>query len=253
MRKTLLALSLLSLLAYTACGGGDDPFKIDGGGGGTGPATPLTATVKGKIAFDGTAPKPKPLPTTADPNCKNTTLVSEEVVVSDGGLENVILYVSGGDLAGKTWAPPTQQKVLDQQGCHYIPHALTLQVGQELKVVNSDDTAHNVHAWPEINQGFNESQTGKGVESVKKFDKEEIMFPVRCDVHNWMQAYIGVFNHPMHTTSGKGGAFELKLPAGTYEVTAIHESLGKQSAMVTVADNGSADLNFTFKPKTAAK
>jgi hypothetical protein len=100
-----------------------------------------------------------------------------------------------------------------------------------------------------VNMPFNESQSSKGVETTKKFDKEEIIFPVRCDVHNWMNAYIGVFNHPLHSVSGKGGAFELKLPAGTYEVTAIHETLGQQKGMVTVAENGSADLNLTFKPK----
>jgi plastocyanin len=233
-----------------ACGGNkENPFDIPAGGAGGGPVTPITATVKGKIAFEGTPPTPKKLSTASDPNCKNTSLVSEEIVVSDGGLENVILYVSGGDLAGKSFAPATQEKLLDQQGCHYIPHALTLQVGQPLKIHNSDETAHNVHAWAMVNMPFNESQSSKGVETTKKFDKEEIIFPVRCDVHNWMNAYIGVFNHPLHTVSGKGGAFELKLPAGTYEVTAIHETLGQQKGMVTVAENGSADLNLTFKPK----
>jgi len=249
MRKVLLTLSLLSLLMYAACGGNKDPFDIPAGAGGGGPSTPLTATVKGKIAFDGPPPTPKKQPTTSDPNCKNPDLVVEDVVVSEGGLENVILYVSGGDLAGKSFAPPTEKKTLDQKGCHYVPHALTLQVGQTLRILNSDETLHNVHAWAEVNTPFNESQATKGVETEKVFTKEEIMFPVRCDVHNWMNMYIGVFNHPLHTVSGKGGAFEIKLPAGTYEVTAMHEKLGKQTAMVTVADNGSADLNFTFKPK----
>ncbi|HET9217044.1 MAG TPA: hypothetical protein VFR18_08700 [Terriglobia bacterium] len=251
MRKGLVTISLLSLLGFAACGGNKDPFDIPAGGagGGGGPVANLTATVKGKIAFEGTAPTPKKLSTSSDPNCKNPNLVSEEVVVSDGGLENVIVYVSGGDLAGKSFPAATELKTLDQQGCHYIPHALTLQVGQPLKILNSDETAHNVHAWAMVNMPFNESQSSKGVETIKKFDKEEVMFPVRCDVHNWMNAFVGVFNHPLHTVSGKGGAFEMKLPAGTYEVTAIHETLGKQTGTVTVADNGSADLNFTFKPK----
>jgi hypothetical protein len=58
-----------------------------------------------------------------------------------------------------------------------------------------------------------------------------------------------VFAHPLHTVSKQGGAYEMKLPAGTYEITAEHEKLGKQTMMVTVADNGSAELNFTFKGK----
>lgn len=247
MRTLLFVLGLTTLLTFASCGKSDDPFggEATGGGGGA-PAPDLTATVKGKIAFEGTAPTPKKIVTSSDPGCKNADLTSEDYVVSDGGLENVIVYVSKG-LEGKKFPTPKEQKVLDQKGCHYIPHALTLQTGQELKIVNSDETAHNVHAWAEVNTPFNESQANKGVESVKKFDKEEIMLPVRCDVHNWMNAFIGVFTHPAHAVSGKGGAYEIKLPPGEYEITAVHEKLGKQTQMVTVADNGSADLNFTFK------
>jgi plastocyanin len=175
--------------------------------------------------------------------------VAEDTVVSDGGLENVILYVSGGDIQGKSFPTPKEAKTLDQHGCHYVPHALTLQVGQPLKIVNSDETAHNIHAWATVNAPFNESQSSKGVETIKMFDKEEMLLPVKCDVHNWMNAYIGVFKHPFHTVSGKGGAYELKLTAGTYEITAEHEKLGTQTAMITVAADGSVDQNFTFKAK----
>jgi plastocyanin len=192
---------------------------------------------------------PKPISTSSDPGCKNNDLKSEDTVVSDGGLENVIIYISGGDIDGKTFPVSQEVKTLDQKGCHYIPHALTIQVGQPLKIVNSDDTAHNIHAWAMVNMPFNESQSSKGVETTKKFDKEEVLLPVRCDVHNWMNSFIGVFKHPFHTVSGKGGAYEIKLPAGTYEITAEHEKLGSQKAMITVAADGSVDQNFTFKAK----
>jgi len=248
MRRTLLVLSSLTLLAFTACGKSEPDFPDLGAtGGGGGSKTPLTATVKGKIAFEGTAPPAKKIQTTADPGCKNPDLVSEEVVVSDGGLENVILYVSGGDLAGKSFESNKTPVALDQMGCHYVPHALTLQVGQPLHITNSDETAHNIHAWAEVNTPFNEPQAHKGDMMDKVFAKEEMHFPIRCDVHNWMNAFVGVFNHPLHTTSKKGGAYEMKLPAGTYEITAVHEKYGEQKQMVTVADNGSVDLNFKFK------
>lgn len=253
MRKSLLALALLSALVCTACG--EDPLdkaikeRGAGGGGGnaTGPAR--TATLKGTIKFDGMPPKPKPISTSSDPACKNPSLTSEEVVVSDGGLENVIVYISGGDIANMKFPPSKDQVVLSQMGCHYIPHALTVQVGQQLKIVNNDETAHNIHAWAMINMPFNESQSTKGVENVHTFDKEEVLLPVRCDVHNWMNAFIGVFNHPLSAVSGKGGAYEIKLPPGSYTVTAEHETLGKQDMMVMVAENGTAELNFTFKGK----
>lgn len=251
MRKNMLLLVLLSSLAYAACGGGDGgipPLPPSPSGSTSGVTVPLNSTVKGKISWEGEAPKPRPISTSADPGCKNSGLASEEYVVSDGGLENVIIYVSS-DLAGKSFAPKTETVELDQMGCHYVPHALTLQTGQTLKIHNSDDTAHNVHAWAVVNMAFNEAQAHKGDSKDVKFDKEEIKFPIRCDVHNWMNAFVGVFKHPLHTVSKKGGAFELKMPAGTYEITAIHENdkIAPQKKMVEVADGATVDLNFSFK------
>jgi plastocyanin len=240
MHKKLFALSLLCIFAW-AC----KPPGIEEGP--NTPAPTLTATLKGRIIFEGTAPTPKKISTSSDPACKNSNLVSEEVVVSDGGLENVILYVSGGDIEGKSFPVSREEPVLSQEGCHYSPHALTLQVGQRLKIVNNDETAHNIHAWSEINPAFNESQSSKGVVTTKTFLKEEVMIPVRCDVHNWMNAFIGVFNTPLSAVSGKAGAYELKLPVGAYTITAVHEKFGKKEQMVTVAENSSAELNFTFK------
>jgi plastocyanin len=255
MRKFLLLTVLISLAALAACGGNDNgipplptPPEGGGGGGGGGAKVPLTATLKGKISFEGTAPKQKPIPTTADPGCKNPGLVDEAVVVSDGGLENVILYVSS-DLAGKSFEQRKEEVVLDQMGCHYVPHAISLQTNQPLKIQNSDDTAHNVHAWSEANPSFNEAQSHKGDMKTVTFKQPEMRFPIRCDVHNWMNAFVGVFSHPLHTVSKKGGAFELKMPAGEYEITAVHENLGEQKKMVTIPDGGTAELAFSFKGK----
>ncbi len=249
MRRILLFTALLSLLAYTACGGGnnDIPTLPNIGGGGGGNETPLNSTLKGKIMWEGAAPEPKKIQTAADPGCMNPGLVTEETVVSDGGLENVILYVSGGDLSGKTFPARQETVELDQKGCHYVPHALVLQTGQELKIVNSDTTAHNVHAWSMINMPFNEAQPHPGDTKIARFDKEEMHFPIKCDVHSWMNAFVGVFKLPMHTVSTKGGAFEMKMPSGKYEITAIHEKWGTQTQMVEIADGATAELNFTFK------
>jgi plastocyanin len=249
MRKTMLLLALLSLAATTACGGGNDgipnlPNLPDGPGRG-GPTEALTATVKGKIAFTGAVPAPKTLSASSDPACMIAGVPDESVVVSDGGLENVILYVSKGH-EGKSFEQLTTSVTLDQKGCQYRPHALTLQTKQTLKITNSDETAHNVHAFPNLNPQFNVPQPQKGAVTEKVFDKEEMNFPIRCDVHNWMQTFVGVFAHPLHTVSKSGGAFEMKLPPGTYTITALHEKLGEKTAEVTVTDGTPAELNFQF-------
>jgi plastocyanin len=248
MREFLLCVSLISLLGYAGCGGGeeDDPFASGGGGtaGGGVTAPAATATIKGKISFEGEVPMARKLSTSADPKCVNPDLRAEDTVVSDGGLENVMIYVSSPVTGG--FPTPSTPVMLDQMGCQYKPHVITVQVNQPIVFKNSDDTSHNIHAFTEVNPTYNQSQARKGMESTHKFAKPEIMMPVRCDVHNWMNSFIGVFAHPYHTVSATGGAYELKLPAGKYEITAHHEKYGKKTMMVEVADNGSADLNLSF-------
>jgi hypothetical protein len=246
MRKTIFVLALITLIATTACNPAET--DIDRIPQVPGDLPQLTATVTGRIIWEGAAPLAKRLPTSADPSCKNPGLLSEEYVVSDGGLENVMLYVSSG-MEGKTFSAPKESVTLDQKGCQYVPHVLTIQTNQPLLITNSDETAHNIHAWAVINPSFNESQASKGQKTTKIFTKEEILLPLRCDVHNWMSAFIGVFAHPSHTVSRKGGAYELKLPAGKYTITAHHETGGKQEAMMEVAENSTLNLNFTFKAK----
>lgn len=249
MRKLVLCVSMISLLAYAGCGGSNEDdlatiLKEGGGAAGGATAPAATATVKGKISFEGDVPMARKIPTSGDPKCMNPDLRAEDTIVSDGGLENVMIYVSSA--VSGSFPVPATPVVIDQVGCQYVPHVVTVQVNQPIRFRNSDDTSHNVHAHTDVNATYNQSQVRKGMESDHKFSKPEIMMPIRCDVHNWMNSFVGVFAHPYHTVSKTGGAYELKLPAGKYEITAHHEKYGKKTMMVEVADNGSADLNFSF-------
>lgn len=256
MRKLSLLVCSLLLLSLAACGGGsssglpDLPAGPTGGGGGdTPPAT--TASIMGKVSFEGEVPKPIKLQTTADPSCKKE-LFTEDTLVKDGGLQNVIIYVSGGDaVASKSYAPPSTSVEINQMDCHYIPHAFVLQVGQKLAIKNSDMTLHNIHAFTEVNTSFNTGQPVQGMVTEHVFDKKEILLPVKCDVHKWMGAFIAVVDNPFATVSTEGGAFELKLPAGKFEITAIHEKYGKQTTMVEVKDGDKTPINFKFKASDA--
>ena len=63
------------------------------------------------------------------------------------------------------------------------------------------------------------------------FTAKEVMVPFKCDVHGWMNAYVGVLDHPYFAVTDKDGKFELKaLPPGTYTIEAWHEKLGAQTA-----------------------
>src|SRR5262245_61118243 len=256
-RVLFICSSVLVLALLAACGGGGQentggvPPAPTGGApaaGGGGAAPNATASVMGKIVFDGTPPPNEKIQMSADPYCASHSQMpmTETVKVSDGGLENVIVYVKSG-LPSTSFPAPTEAVTIDQHDCHYVPHVFTIQVGQPLKIKNSDSTLHNIHAWAEKNMPFNIGQPVQNMETTKMFTTEEVPLPIRCDVHKWMGAFVGVFPHPYHTVSTQGGKYELKLPAGNYESVAWHEKYGQQTGMVTVADNGKAELNLTFK------
>jgi plastocyanin len=208
--------------------------------------------ITGKIMFDGAAPKPQRLRMDADKVCKaahKSDVQGEEVVVNTNGtLKNVIVYVKDG-LKVKRFSPPAEKVKFDQLGCIYSPHVLAVQAGQEVEIVNSDPTLHNVHSLSKANTSFNVAQPKKGMTLSKKFEKPEF-FKVKCEVHTWMSAYMGVFEHPFYAVTGTDGSFSLKkLPAGEYTIEAWHEKYGTQTIKVKVGASDTQSADFTFKGK----
>jgi hypothetical protein len=212
-----------------------------------------SASVAGKVFFEGGAPKAKKIKMDADPKCAelhaDAPVTSQEVVVNDNGtLRNVFVYVKSG-LAGRAYEPPKEPVLLDQHGCMYTPRVMGMQAKQPLKIRNSDDTLHNVHAMPSKNKEFNIGQPNKGMETIRTFGTPEVMVKFKCDVHPWMAGYIGVLDHPFYGVTGEDGAFALKnLPAGEYEIAAWHEKYGEQTQRVKVGDGEAKEITFTFKP-----
>jgi plastocyanin len=209
------------------------------------------STVTGTVTFEGKAPPLKPLAMDADPACakKHTTPVPSEALVLGSGstMGNIIVYVSKGVPAGKTWPAPKTPVTLDQNGCQYKPHAQGIMVGQPYRILNSDGILHNVHSLPKINTQFNKPMPPTLKEATTTFTKPEPIFQIKCDVHPWMTAYIGVFTHPFFSVTGTDGKFTISgLDPGTYEITAWHERLGTQTASVTVGASDTKTQNFKF-------
>ena len=215
--------------------------------------------IQGKITFDGKAPKMKSLRMDADPVCvaNNEVAPRREWLILDenNGLKNVLVFVkessAGSSLAGE-FNLPENPAVIDQNGCIYVPHVLGVMVGQKLDILNSDGTLHNIHALPKVNKEFNNAMPRSKKRMTVQFDKSEAPFKVKCDVHPWMGAFIGVFDHPYFAVTGDDGSYVISgLEPGVYVIEAWHEKLGSQTANVTVGDSAA---NFTFtKPKKPKK
>lgn len=214
-------------------------------------------SITGKVVFDGKAPKPKKIVAATDAHCakmhEKEPLVDETYVVGEKGeLANVFVQVSGGPLKGKTFDAPSQPAILDQKGCKYAPHVVVIQVGQALKIVNSDDTNHNVHGVPKENKEFNLAQPKRGQSDEVKLTKEEI-FRIKCDVHQWMGAWAHVVSNPFHAVTDEKGEFAIKgLEPGEYDVDFFHEGVKFKTEKVKVEAGKATKIEeVKFKPKPA--
>ena len=209
------------------------------------------SSISGTVTYAGKVPNLKPISMDADPGCAakhNEPVPSDVLVLGTGNtMANVMVRVKS-PVAG-TFSAPAAPAVIDQKGCHYETHVLGVMVGQTLKLKNSDGLLHNVHALPKVNTPFNMAMPASRTEAETKFGKEEGMFQVKCDVHGWMTAYVGVFGNPFFAVSDKNGKFSIGgLPPGTYEIEAWHEKLGVKSGSVTVAEGKPATIDFSFAP-----
>lgn len=258
MRRLLLCGAICATAALVGCGGGDTKtaaVKQPESGEAVWKPTGDEGSVTGKVAFSGAAPKMKPLQMDADAVCaaKHSEPVYPEAVVANknGTLRNVFVYVKTG-LEGKNFAVPTEPAVIDQVGCMYRPHIVAMQTHQNLKVITSDDTTHNIHPMPKINREWNISQPPKADPIMQAFNRPEVSVPVKCNQHPWMKAYIHVVSSPFFAVTGDDGTFELKgLPPGSYEIEAIHEQYGAQTQKVTVAAKQAATADFSYKAEQA--
>jgi len=127
------------------------------------------------------------------------------VVGANGGLENVVLYISD-------WSGPAQVTtavpVFDQKNCMYAPHVLAMDTGETFKVQTSDQTAHNIHPNPNPMTGnipWNQSQP-PGAPPVEKSWKAPEFIEVKCNIHPWMHGWFAVVKGP-YATSDENGNF----------------------------------------------
>jgi hypothetical protein len=249
-------------VSVIACGGGGGSQETAttsiqqpaGGGQKVDPAT--AGNVKGTVTLEGTGPKNVEIKMNADPVCLKVATGDQAqetyMVGSDGkSLANVFVYVKDG-LGNYAYDPPTGAPRIDQKQCRYHPHVFGMRVGQTLEIVNSDPTLHNIHAIPKANKEFNNGQPIQGMKMTHTFTAKEVMVPFKCDVHGWMNAYVGVLDHPYYAVTDAGGAFELKsLPPGTYTIEAWHEKLGATTQSVTLGQTETKEVSFAFKAPVA--
>lgn len=206
------------------------------------PAAALAGEVKGVVRFQGAPPPPRPPQETGqDVTTCGASVPDESLLVSGGGVENVLVRV---EVPGVK-APP-RTVVLDQRRCRYVPRAQVAPTGSTLELRNGDPILHNVHGWLGVATAFNVPMPIPGGKTPRTLSRPGLV-RVGCDVHAWMAASILVTDTPFAGVTGKGGAFELQdVPPGRWQAVAWHERLGEKRVIVEVPAEGSARLDFDY-------
>jgi plastocyanin len=234
--------TLLCLLLLSAC---DKPQQL--------PAQQVprgTATVTGTVHFLGTPPE---MPVIENRNCHpGATPIKEESVIvnSNQTLKNVFVYIENGPTGSGAAEPPAK---LDQINCQYVPHVVGVQIGQPLILTSSDAILHNVHYRPTQNRPENFGFRNAGQTRTVSFTAPEFI-RVKCDIHPWMTAHVGVFANPFFAITDDTGQFTLpNLPAGTYTLATWHERFGQLRTQITITDGQSTTTDFTYQPPPETK
>ena len=205
--------------------------------------------IVGRVFSKGPVSEGEPVVMNADAWCRGSHAEPPRnmdfVVAADGALKNAFVRIATG--IDQRFAPPAEPVTLDQRGCFYQPRVVGMQVGQPLRVLNSDATLHNVHTTSRANAAFNFGMTLQGQEVTRYFDAEEVMIPVRCNVHPWMTGFIGVLWHPYFDVTDETGEFAIRdVPPGRYEIEVWHERLGTLRRAVTLGPDETADLTLAY-------
>ena len=212
------------------------------------PAGPL-GTVKGVIQFEGPLPELQKLavPAVCNPSGQKE-IYSNDILIQDHRVKNVLVRITKG-LEGKTFTDiPNETAILDQKNCQYEPRIIAVRVGQKVDFLNSDTTFHNVKSMSKNNENFNVAMPSKNDKITKVFQKPEIFIESKCSVHPWMSASIAVMDHPYFSVSNERGEYSIpQLPAGTYTLEAWHEVFGTQNKTLTIKDQETLNLDFSFR------
>src|SRR5690606_30219426 len=207
-----------------------------------------TFEVKGVVSFEGIVPKGKKLNLPAGCSQDGSEVYSNEVIVNNGKLQNVLVRVVSGHEGQSFSEVPKEEVILDQKGCIYTPRVTAARVGQKVTFINSDPIFHNVRSVTKENQKFNMAMPRKDQRETKIFNKPELFLQAKCSVHPWMGAFVAVMDHPYYPITNNKGEFKIpNLPVGTYKVEAWHEVFGTQVQNLVVKEGAVSELKFNFK------
>ncbi len=223
-------------------------------GSGAIPEPGAVGRIRGVALYDGTPPVRAPLAIGGTAGCTEhaSPPLNERIIVTDGKVANVFVYVSRGLEEWTASEVPVEPVVVDQSGCLFVPHVSSARVGQKVLVENRDGVAHNVNVKSSSgrNPGDNKTQAPGSPAMEFVFAYPDVAVSISCDIHPWMRCYVCVQPHPFHAVTKEDGSFVIEgLPPGKYTISTWHEAFKTERKELVVPPGGEAMAEFHFSGK----
>lgn len=168
------------------------------------------------------------------------------------GLKDVVVTIEGV-AKGKPF--DFQETKLEANICQFVPFVSVVRNEHPLSVVNLDSVAHDLQFYERDREHIfimfhRPALTKSGTSDIVRFTGNRRGVTMQCGMHPFMQGHGLAVDNPYYAITGMEGTFAIKdLPAGTYRIKAWHPVLGEKEQDITVAENGSASVGFTFDAK----
>lgn len=213
---------------------------------------PSAGVLKGTVTYTGSK-QPGKLNVTKDTQvCTHGGEPDGSLQVSNGKLENAVVAITDDIQRGKRWEGG--KAVVNNKECLFEPRVQIGRYQGEVEAKNSDPLFHNANLArvDSTNTASNSDVLAnvalpmQGQTATKNLKKSGIV-AVKCNVHEWMQAWIYVSKHPYAAVTQADGSYEISgIPPGEYNAMIWHEQLGQVSAKVKVEPGGTATLDQAF-------
>lgn len=210
-------------------------------------------TIEGTVVYAGEAPAPTmhDVPSDKKKECGEKSPDQRRMLSVDNdtkGVRNAVVYL---DKIAKGKRKPAGPIVLDQLQCVYMPHVILATTGAEVTFKNTDKAQHNVHVNAGKNDSFNSMiPPGNSQAWTPKFAEVD---RISCDLHDWMESYVVVKEHPYVAVTDEKGKFRLSdVPPGEHTLKVWHEKLAPQpvdGGKAQVEGGKNAQAAITLQPK----